>query len=60
MVVEVDGSTHDVTVLVSSGNHSMDVAAVRFFEEARFKTPAMLDGHPVRAFVYQGFRFRLD
>jgi TonB family protein len=59
MVVEVDGSTHEVTVLETPGYESLDIAALTIFEEARYKTPAMLDGHPVRVFVYQTFMWRL-
>jgi TonB family protein len=60
MLVEVDGSTHDVTVLESSGYRLLDVAALQLFEDGRFKTPAMLDGRPVRALLYQSFRFHLE
>jgi len=59
MVIGVDGSTQDVTVLEGSSYPSLDSAAVKFYEEGRFTTPVTLDGQPVRAFFYQTYRFRL-
>jgi TonB family protein len=54
--VELSGSVHQVTVLVSSGNQEFDERAVGSWRTAKFRTPAKLDGRPVRALMY--FRFK--
>jgi len=54
--VEVNGSVHHVTVLMSSGNREIDARAVESWRTAGYRTPAKLDGRPVRALMY--FRFR--
>lgn len=52
MLVETDGSTHEVTVLGSSRYHPFDAGASKLWMDSRFKTPAKLDGQPVPALIY--------
>lgn len=59
VLVEIDGSIRDITVLGSSGHDVLDAAAVRFFENTKFKTPAQLDGKSVRTLFYLQYSFRL-
>ena len=54
--VETNGSVHHVTVIESSGNREIDALAVESWRTARYRTPAKLDGRPVRALMY--FRFK--
>lgn len=54
--VDVHGIVQQVTVLMSSGNRELDAAAVESWRTARYKTPAKLDGRPVRVLMY--FRFK--
>jgi TonB family protein len=54
--VELNGSVHHVTVIESSGNREIDARAVESWRTARYRTPAKLDGRPVRALMY--FRFK--
>jgi TonB family protein len=51
-LVDIDGSVHQVTVLESSGHKSLDAAALTFWKQSKFKTPAKLDGQPIRALMY--------
>lgn len=60
MLVEVDGSIRDVTVLESSGHVLLDTAAVRFLGDSDFKTSARLDGEPVRSLEYASYSFTLN
>jgi TonB family protein len=54
--VELSGSVHQVTVLVSSGDREFDERTVGSWRTAKFRTPAKLDGRPVRVLMY--FRFK--
>jgi TonB family protein len=54
--VELSGSVHQVTVLVSSGDKELDERAVESWRTARYRTPAKLDGRPVRALTYVRFK----
>jgi TonB family protein len=60
MVIGVDGSTQDVTVLQTSGYSSLDSAAMKFYEEGRYATPVMLERQPVHASFHQTYRYRLQ
>ena len=57
LIVESDGSVHDVRVLEGSGHTLLDEAAVRAFTDSRFKAPAQLDGRPIRCLVYEQMAF---
>ena len=59
LIVEADGSVHDVRVLEGSGHTLLDDAAVRTFANGRFKAPAQLDGRPIRCLVYEQMAFRM-
>ena len=60
MLVETDGSTHEVTVLSSSRYSPFDAGASKLWKDSRFNTPAKLDGQPVPALIYvtQDFSLR--
>lgn len=57
-IVETDGSIHHVTILESSGDARLDLAAANFKRSGRYNIPAMLDGNPVRVLWYTSFRSR--
>jgi hypothetical protein len=59
MLVEIDGSTRDVTVLESSGYKPLDAGASKYWTDSRFKTSAKLDGQPVPSLVYEHQEFKL-
>ena len=54
--VDREGSIHKVTVITSTGNAGLDKRTVRFWESSRYKTPAKLNGSPVRLLMY--FKFK--
>lgn len=58
-VVEADGSIQDVAVIERSPHEKLNRAAVLYYRNSRYQTPAMLDGRPVRVLTYQRARFRL-
>jgi Gram-negative bacterial TonB protein C-terminal len=55
-MVDLDGSLHDTTIIVGSGNKRLDEQTLEIWPYYRYKTPAMLDGRPVRILMY--FRFK--
>ena len=59
ILVDVDGSVHQPTVLVSSGHRVLDQAALEFWGKVKFTSPARLDGRPVRALVYRKMPFKI-
>jgi periplasmic protein TonB len=58
-LVDIDGSIREARVLKSSGNSSLDQAAVSAARNARF-TPAKQRDQPVRVWVSIPFRFSLQ
>jgi protein TonB len=58
-LVNVDGSVTEAEVLKSSGNQSLDAAAVEAAYKARF-TPAKQRDQPVRVYVSIPYRFSLQ
>jgi TonB family protein len=59
ILVDVDGSVYQPTVLVSSGHRVLDQAALEFWGKVKFTSPARLDGRPVRALVYRKMPFKI-
>lgn len=55
-MVDLDGSVHDTTIIVGSGNKQLDEQTLKLWPFYRYKTPAKLDGRPVRILMY--FRFK--
>ena len=55
-MVDLDGRLHDTTVIVSSGNPKLDEQTLKIWPYYRYKTPAKLDGRPVRILMY--FKFK--
>jgi TonB family protein len=55
-MVDLDGRLHDTTVIVSSGNPKLDEQTLKVWPDYRYKTPAKLDGRPVRILMY--FKFK--
>jgi len=55
-MVDLDGTLHDTTVIVSSGNPKLDEQTLKIWPYYRYKTPAKLDGRPVRLLMY--FKFK--
>jgi len=55
-MVDLDGTVHDTTIIVGSGNKQLDEQTLGLWPFYRFKTPAKLDGQPVRILMY--FRFK--
>ena len=55
-LVDLDGRLHDTTVIVSSGNPKLDEQTLKIWPYYRYKTPAKLDGRPVRILMY--FKFK--
>jgi len=55
-LVDRDGSVHKVTVIMSTGDAGLDKRVVRYWEPSGYKTPAKLNGSPVRVLMY--FKFK--
>jgi len=55
-MVDLDGTLHDTTIIVSSGNPKLDEQTLKVWPYYRYKTPAMQDGRPVRVLMY--FKFK--
>ena len=55
-MVDLDGTLHDTTIIVGSGNKQIDEQTLELWPFYRYKTPAKLDGQPVRVLMY--FRFK--
>jgi len=55
-MVDLDGTLHDTTIIVGSGNKLLDEQTLELWPFYRYKTPAKLDGQPVRVLMY--FRFK--
>jgi len=55
-MVDLDGTLHDTTIIVGSGNKQLDEQTLGLWPFFRYKTPAKLDGRPVRILMY--FRFK--
>ena len=59
-LVDVDGSVKKPTVLVSSGDKTLDEQTVKVWPYHSFKQPGKLDGHPVRVLSYFKFRTKVN
>jgi hypothetical protein len=55
-MVDLDGRLYDTTVIVNSGNQKLDEQTLKIWPYYRYKTPAKLDGRPVRILMY--FKFK--
>jgi len=55
-MVDLDGRLHDTTIIVGSGNKKLDEQTLKIWPYYRYKTPAKLDGRPVRILMY--FKFK--
>ncbi len=59
MLLGADGRVQDAEVSVSSGMLSMDLAAVEAAKQCIF-SPGLIDGQPVRMYLYKPFNFKLS
>jgi TonB family protein len=55
-LVDLDGTFRDTTIIISSGNKKLDEQTLKTWPCCKYKTPAMLDGRPVRVLMY--FKFK--
>jgi len=55
-MVDLDGTLHDTTIIVGSGNKLLDEQTLELWPFYRYKTPAKLDGQPVRILMYYRFK----
>jgi TonB family protein len=58
-VVETDGSIQRTVVMESSGHTVLDEAAMIWIRKSGFKSPARVDGQPVRIMIYVPLEFRV-
>jgi TonB family protein len=59
-VVEADGSIQRTVVMESSGHTVLDEAAMIWIRKGGFRSPARLDGQPVRIMLYVPLQFKLS
>lgn len=59
MLLSAEGIVEDAQVSVSSEHLSLDKAALETAKKLKF-TPGVVDGKPVRMWLYRPFNFRLD
>jgi len=55
-MVDLDGTLHDTTIIVGSGNKLLDEQTLELWPFYRYKTPAKLDGQAVRILMYYRFK----
>jgi hypothetical protein len=59
-MVDLDGTLHDTTIIVGSGNPKLDEQTLKVWPDYRYKTPAKLDGRPIRLLMYFKFKATTD